>query len=220
MPVKPIINNAKKKTSVSTMNSIFKGNRLDKAYFKYTEVKNIQKVAGVVGEKRAEALRKAIKNRNARMRRQTKQLAGEYNVKNALALIRGQYLPPMVRVDFSKVKSVKDYNTLMRMLEADKTPKWKGERLDKMREWLAKSVRRSIWIDDEDDPELFNRIYSMSEREIMQFRRDYKGLIGDIFDYYVDDQAIDSDDRDIMWARIRRAVGLTGEIGATPIYAV
>lgn len=202
------------------LRTIFKGQNVASAYFKYTEVKNIQKIAGIVGEKRANALRKAIRNRNARMRRQTKMMAGEYTAQNALALIRGQYIPPVVRVDFSKIKSVKDYNALMRMLEADKSTAWKSERRDKMRDWLANSIKRSIWIDEDDDPELFDRIYSMSEREIMAYRRDYKGLIGDIFEYYVDDQAIDADDRDAMWIKIRRALGLTGVIGDKPIYTL
>lgn len=183
-------------------------------------ITNMGKIKGIVGAKRLNILEKAVRNRNARMRRQTAKLTGEaYSYDNYLKLVRAGYLPPVVRVDLSKVTSVKDYNALMRMLEADKTPAWKSERLESMREWLSKSVKRSIWVDEDDDPELFERIEGMSEKEILDFRRDYKGLIGDIFDYY-DEQAIDADDRDIMWVRIRQALGLTGAIGAEPIYAI
>lgn len=184
-------------------------------------VTNMGKIKGIIGTKRLNELQKAVKNRNARMRRQTAKITGEkYTYENYLKLVRGQYLPPVVRVDLSKITSVKDYNALMRMLEADKTPAWKADRLNAMREWLKKSVKRSIWIDEEDDPELFERIDTMSEKEILEYRRNYKGLIKDIFDYYVDDQAIDADDRDVMWVRIRRALGLTGEIGANPIISI
>lgn len=183
-------------------------------------VTNMGKVKGIIGTKRLNELQKAVKNRNARMRRQTARITGEkYTYENYLKLVRGQYLPPVVRVDLSKITSVKDYNALMRMLEADKTPAWKADRLDAMREWLKKSVKRSIWIDEDDDPELFERIESMSEKEILEYRRNYKGLISDIFDYY-EEEAIDADDRDIMWARVRRALGLTGEIGANPIISI
>lgn len=185
-----------------------------------TRVANIGKIKGIVGTKRLNELQKAVRNRNARMRRQTAKLTGEaYTYDNYLKLVRAGYLPPVIRVDMAKMTSIKDYNALMRMIEADKTPAWKSQRLDAMREWLSKSVKRSIWVDEEDDPELFERIDSMNEKEILDFRRDYKGLIGDIFDYY-NEQAIDADDRDIMWVRIRQALGLTGPIGAEPIYAI
>lgn len=185
-----------------------------------TRVTNVGAIKGIVGTKRLNALQKAIRNRNARMRRQTAKLTGEaYTYDNYLKLVRAGYLPPVIRVDMAKMRSVKDYNALMRMLEADKTTSWKSQRLDAMREWLEKSVKRSIWVDEEDDPELFERIREMSEKEILEFRRNYKGLIKDIFDYY-EDEAIDADDRDVMWVRIRQAIGLTGPIGAEPIYAV
>lgn len=215
----------------STLNDIFNGTGLKNAYIKYrkgttrpnaiTHVSNIGRVQGVIGEKRVKNLQRAVANRNARLRRQVRNLTGEkYTYENYLKLARGGYLPPVIRVDFSKITSVKDYNALMRMIEADKTPQWKSERLDAMRSWLKKSVKRSIWIDEDDDPELFQRIDEMTEREILNYRRDYKGLIHDIFEFYVDDQAIDADDRDMMWARVRRALGLTGEVGANPIISV
>lgn len=217
--------------ATSPVNDIFSGRGITSAYIKskkgtknpnvITRVSNIGKVKGIIGDTRVANLQKAVKNRNARLRRQVKALTGEaYTYENYLKLSRAGYLPPVIRVDFSKIRSVKDYNALMRMIEADKTPAWKADRLDAMRNWLKKSIKRSIWIDEDDDPELFQRIEEMSEREILAYRRDYKGLIGEIFDYYVDDQAIDADDRDAMWIRIRRALGLVGEIGANPIIAV
>lgn len=215
----------------SPLNDIFNGTGIKSAFIKskkgtrnpnvITRVSNIGRVKGIIGDTRIANLEKAVKNRNARLRRQVKALTGEaYTYENYLKLSRAGYLPPVIRVDFSKITSVKDYNALMRMIEADKTPQWKADRLDAMRDWLKKSVKRSIWIDEDDDPELFQRINEMSEKEILAYRRDYKGLIGEIFDYYVDDQAIDADDRETMWVRIRRALGLVGEIGANPIIAV
>lgn len=186
-----------------------------------TRITNMGKVKGIVGTKRLNELQKAVRNRNARMRRQTAKLTGEgYDYENYLKLVRAGYLPPVIRVDLSKVTSVKDYNALMRMLNADKTKAWRYERLTAMRDWLKKSIKRSIWIDEDDDPELFKHIDTMSEQDILNYRRDYKGLISDVFEYYTSDQAIDADDRDIMWTRIRQALGLTGAVGAKPIIAV
>lgn len=176
-----------------------------------SKVSNIAPVKGMIGKKRIDQLKKAVENRNRRVRYTVKKMTGEWNEENYLKLVRGQYVPPAVRVDFSKITSLKDYNALMRMLEADKTREWKDTRLNNMRNWLANSIKRSIWIDESDDPELFEKIYSMSEQEILRYRMDHPELIKEIFEYYVDDQAIDADDRDYMWNRMRKALGLKGE---------
>lgn len=176
-----------------------------------SKVTNLKPVEGLIGKKRLATLEKAVRNRNRRVRYTVKKLTGEWNEENYLKLVRGQYVPPAVRVDLSKITSVKDYNALVRMLEADKTKEWKDTRLNSMRNWLANSIKRSIWIDESDDPELFEKIYRMSEQEILAYRDDNKSLIKDIFEYYVDDQAIDADDRDYMWNRMRQALGLKGE---------
>lgn len=179
---------------------------------KPAEVKNIQPVKGVIGKKRMADLVKAVNNRNRRIRYQVKRLAGEYSMENYAKLARAQYLPPMIKVDFSKIKTIKDYNALMRMLEADKTVEWKQTRTNSMRKWLRNSIVRSIWVNEEDDPEMFERIMKMSDREILEFRDANKDLIGDVFDYYVDDSGIDADDREYMWNRVRKALGLKGVV--------
>lgn len=179
---------------------------------KPAEVSNIQPVKGVIGKKRMADLVKAVNNRNRRIRYQVKRLVGEYSVENYAKLARAQYLPPMIKVDFSKIKTIKDYNALMRMLEADKTVEWKQTRTNSMRMWLRNSIARSIWVNEEDDPEMFERIMKMSDREILEFRDANKDLIGDVFDYYVDDSGIDADDREYMWNRVRTALGLKGKV--------
>lgn len=176
-----------------------------------SKVENIAPVKGMIGKKRIDKLKKAVENRNRRVRYTVKKMTGEWNEENYLKLVRGQYVPPAVRVDFSKVRSIKDYNALMRMLEADKTKEWKDTRLNNMRNWLANSIKRSIWIDEEDDPELFEKIYSMSEQEILRYRMEHPELIKEIFEYYVDDDLIDADDRDVMWNKMRQTLGLKGE---------
>lgn len=184
-----------------------------------SKVSNIQPVKGMIGKTRIAKLKKAVENRNRRVRYTVKKLTGEWSEANYLKLVRGQYVPPAVRVDFSKIRSVKDYNALMRMLEADKTQEWKDVRLNSMRSWMKNSIKRSIWIDEEDDPELFEKISKMSEKEILQYRLSNPGLIKEIFEYYVDDDLIDADDRDIMWNRLRKAFGLKGEMGSN-VYAI
>lgn len=179
---------------------------------KPAEVKNIQPVKGVIGKKRMADLVKAVNNRNRRIRYQVKRLTGEYSMENYAKLARAQYLPPMIKVDFSKIKTIKDYNALMRMLEADKTVEWKQTRTNSMRMWLRNSIARSIWVNEEDDPEMFERIMKMSDREILEFKDANKDLIGDVFDYYVDDSGIDADDREYMWNRMRKALGLKGVV--------
>lgn len=176
-----------------------------------SRVENIAPVKGMIGKKRIDKLKKAVENRNRRVRYTVKKMTGEWNEENYLKLVRGQYVPPAVRVDFSKVRSIKDYNALMRMLEADKTKEWKDTRLNNMRNWLANSIKRSIWIDEEDDPELFEKIYSMSEQEILRYRMEHPELIKEIFEYYVDDDLIDADDRDFMWNKMRHTLGLKGD---------
>lgn len=176
-----------------------------------SKVENIAPVKGMIGKKRIDKLKKAVENRNRRVRYTVKKMTGEWNEENYLKLVRGQYVPPAVRVDFSKVRSIKDYNALMRMLEADKTKEWKDTRLNNMRNWLANSIKRSIWIDEEDDPELFEKIYNMSEQEILRYRMEHPELIKEIFEYYVDDDLIDADDRDFMWNKMRQTLGLKGD---------
>ena len=176
-----------------------------------SKVENIAPVKGMIGKKRIDKLKKAVENRNRRVRYTVKKMTGEWNEENYLKLVRGQYVPPAVRVDFSKIRSIKDYNALMRMLEADKTKEWKDTRLNNMRNWLANSIKRSIWIDEEDDPELFEKIYSMSEQEILRYRMEHPELIKEIFEYYVDDDLIDADDRDVMWNKMRQTLGLKGD---------
>ena len=176
-----------------------------------SRVENIAPVKGMIGKKRIDKLKKAVENRNRRVRYTVKKMTGEWNEENYLKLVRGQYVPPAVRVDFSKIRSIKDYNALMRMLEADKTKEWKDTRLNNMRNWLANSIKRSIWIDEEDDPELFEKIYSMSEQEILRYRMEHPELIKEIFEYYVDDDLIDADDRDFMWNKMRQTLGLKGD---------
>lgn len=175
-----------------------------------SRVENIAPVKGMIGKKRIEKLKKAVENRNRRVRYTVKKMTGEWNEENYLKLVRGQYVPPAVRVDFSKVTSIKDYNALMRMLEADKTKEWKETRLNNMRNWLANSIKRSIWIDEEDDPELFEKIRNMSEQDILRYRMEHPDLVKRIFEYYVDDDLIDADDRDVMWNKTREALGLPG----------
>lgn len=179
---------------------------------KPAEVTDIQPVKGVIGKKRMADLRKAVNNRNRRIRYQVKRLTGEYSMENYAKLARAQYLPPMIKVDFRNIRSIKDYNALMRMLEADKTVEWKQTRTSSMRMWLRNSIARSIWVNEEDDPELFEKISKMSDREILEFKDANKDLIGDVFDYYVDDSGIDADDREYMWNRVRQALGLKGVV--------
>ena len=179
---------------------------------KPAEVSNIQPVKGVIGKKRMADLIKAVNNRNRRIRYQVKRLTGEYSMENYAKLARAQYLPPMIKVDFRNIRTIKDYNALIRMLEADKTVEWKQTRTNSMRMWLRNSIARSIWVNEEDDPEMFERIMKMSDREILEFKDANKDLIGDVFDYYVDDTGIDADDREYMWNRMRKALGLKGVV--------
>lgn len=178
------------------------------------KVANIGAVPGIIGKKRMADLEKAVRNRNARMRYQTKKLSGEYTYEKYVKLARAQYLPPVVRVDASKITSVKEYNALIRMLNADKTGEWKHNRLQAMRRWMRNSIARSIWVDEDMDPELFDRISKMSESEILRYREQNKDLIKDIFDEY-EESAIDVDDRNDIWRRIRVALGLSPELPAS-----
>ena len=57
-----------------------------------TTVKNIAPVKGMFGKKRLEKLEKAIENRNRRIKRQVKALAGEYTPENYAKLARSGYL--------------------------------------------------------------------------------------------------------------------------------
>lgn len=179
-----------------------------------SRISNVKVVEGIADAEAVQKLKKAVINRNRRVRYTVKKMTGAWNEENYLKLVRGQYVPPAVRLDFSKLKSKSDLEAAMRMLESDKTKAWKETRLNNMRNWLANSIKRSIWIDEQDDPELFEKIYSMSEQEILQYRMANPGLVKRIFEYYVDDDLIDADDRDIMWNRIRKALGLRGEMGS------
>lgn len=179
---------------------------------KPAQVYNIRPVKGVIGQKRIAELKKAVNNRNARIRYQVRRIYGEYSMENYAKLARAQYVPPMIKVDFRNITTVKQYNALLRMLEADKSHEWKTNRTKAMRMWLRNSVARSIWVNEEDDPEMFEKIAEMSDREIMRFRDENKDLIGDVFEYYVDDSGIDVDDREYMWNRMRQALGLKGVV--------
>lgn len=174
---------------------------------KPTVVQNIKPVKGLIGKKRLEKLDKAIRNRDRRVRYQVKKMAGEYTPENYAKLARSGYLPSQIKVDFSKIKTIKDYNILMRMLEADKTPEWKSLRLHSMRKWISTMVAKNIYVTPDQDPELFNRLADMSEAEILQFRKDNPLLISDFFEWYNAD-SIESEERSWLWAAIREAVGL------------
>lgn len=184
-----------------------------------TKVINIQPIPGVVGKKRIEALRKAVRNRNARMRRETKKIFGEYTPEYAQKLIQKQYLPGAIRVDFSKIKTLKEYNALMRMLELDKTKAWKTKRDFESRNWLKSAVENSLNIEPKDDPALFERIDKMTSTEVLMFALQNSKLIGDLFDYYgVIGQ--DVDERNKRWRDTREALGLTREIPNENIFVV
>lgn len=174
------------------------------------EVTNIKPVKGLFGEKRIAALERAVRNRNRRIRAQVAKMTGErYTPENYAKLARSQYVPGFIRIDFSKVTTVKEYNAIIRMLEADKSKAWKNTRTEQMRETLAKTIRRALSIDADDDPEMFAKIMTMSDSEIVSFRMSNKALISDIFEYYKG-QDLDADDREWMWNRIREALGLKG----------
>lgn len=172
-----------------------------------TTVKNIAPVKGMFGKKRLEKLEKAIENRNRRIKRQVKALAGEYTPENYAKLARSGYLPAQIKADFSKISSIKDYNALMRILNADKTQEWKDARLKAMRNWMTKMVEKSIYVDKKIDPELFEKINSMSEKEILEFRKNNPEMIKDFFEWYVAPY-IDGDARDYLWDSIRASLGM------------
>ena len=73
-----------------------------------SKVTNLKPVEGLIGKKRLATLEKAVRNRNRRVRYTVKKLTGEWNEENYLKLVRGQYVPPAVRVDLSKITSVND----------------------------------------------------------------------------------------------------------------
>lgn len=172
-----------------------------------TMVSNIQPVKGMFGEKRIADLEKAVRNRNRRIKEQVKKLAGEYNQENYAKLARSGYLPSQMKVDFSKVTSIKDYNMLMRMLTADKSKQWKEMRVSSMRNWMKSMVTKTTYIDKKMDPELFAKINSMSEKDIIRFRNENKDLVSDFFEWYKE-PAIDVDERNWLWDSIRKSLGM------------
>lgn len=184
-----------------------------------TKVINIKPIPGVVGKKRIEDLRKAVRNRNARIRRETKKIFGEYTPEKAQKLIQKQYLPGAVRVDFSKIKTLKDYNALMKMLELDKTKGWKTRRDFESRNWLKSAIENSLNIEYKDDPALFDRINRMSGTDVLFFAMQNAKLVGDLFDHYgVIEQ--DADARNKRWADTREALGLPREIPNENIFTL
>lgn len=182
-------------------------------------VKNIQPVKGIIGKKRIADLKKAVANRNARYRRATKKIYGEYTHANADELVRRQYLPGYVRVDFSKIKTLKQYKELMNMLNFDKTKGWKAMRTIQAQEWLSSAVKNSFNIEYEDDPELFDAISKMSADEILRFSIENNELIGELFDHYGEINQ-NPEEREDRWARTREAFGLSPELGERNIFTV
>lgn len=174
---------------------------------KTTMVMNIAPVKGLFGEKRIAELKKAVKNRDRRIKRAVKDIKGEYNQENYAKLARAEYVPGRLIVDFSKVTTVKEYNDLMRMLKADSTKEWKAKRTEDMRDALAKTVIKSVNIDASVDPALFKAISKLSSRQITKMRMENPEFFKDIYDQY-DNTYIDADVRDYLWDGIRQALGL------------
>lgn len=172
-----------------------------------TIVENIAPVKGKFGTKRISDLEKAVKNRNRRIRYQVKRLAGEFTPENYAKLARSGYLPSALKVDFSQVKTVADYNLLMKMLTADKTKQWKGMRLDAMRNWMKAMVQKGAYVDRRMDSELYDFIDHMSELDILRFREENKDLVSDVFEWYAEPY-IDLDERNWLWDSIRKSLGL------------
>lgn len=174
---------------------------------KTTVIRNVQPIKGIIGEKRLSDLEKAIRNRERRLRRQVKELTGSYSIENYQKMVRGEYLPSRIDIDFSAITSVREYNALMKMLNIDKTKAFKEKRTADMREALETTVRRAISIDASIDPELFARINEMSDKEIARIRMENPEFFKDIYDAY-EASIIDLEMRDYLWDGIREAVGL------------
>lgn len=164
-----------------------------------------------IGEKRIANLKKAIRNRDRRLTTWTKKMYPdeEKTLKERYtSLARGQYLPGMISIDFSHITTVKEYNALMRMLTADKTKAYKVQRTSQMRDWLKKAISKTIYITPEFDPELYAKINTLTDTEILRFRIDYPSLVKRVFDFYSDDSYITVEERDELWDKIRGAFGL------------
>lgn len=179
-------------------------------------IRNVEQKPGI-GKKRLENLDKAIRNRNRRLTAQVKNIMGEYTQENYYKLTKGQYVPALVTVDFSKVKTVKDYNALMRMLEADKTKQFKQLRTKQMRTTMQNIISRGLMIDADDDPELFKRISQMSDAEIIKMRRDNTDTLVKTFEYYRGEIALEEDERQYYWNEWRKAVGLQPLVFKKPV---
>lgn len=190
-----------------------------KSSVKPTTVNNVAPVPGIIGKKRLEAMYKAVKNRNRRIRDTVTRLSGEYTQENYLKLARAGYLPGQMVIDFSGIKSIKEYNKLMKYLNMDKSKEWKAARLDAMRNWMATMVSKSLYITPDMDPELFARIAGMSEKDILAFRKNNPEMIKDFFEWY-SAPFIDGDARDTLWDEMRQSLGMKPLEEKPTMYAV
>lgn len=179
-------------------------------------IRNVEEKAGI-GKKRLENLDRAIRNRNRRLTAQVKNIMGEYTQENYYRLAKGQYVPALVDIDFSKIRTIKDYNALMRMLEADKTKQFKQLRTEQMRTTMQNIISRGLMIDADDDPELFKRISQMSDAEIIRMRRDNTDNLVKTFEYYRGEIALEEDERQYYWNEWRKAVGLQPLVFKKPV---
>ena len=73
-----------------------------------SRISNVRVVEGIADAEAVQKLRKAVINRNRRVRYTVKKMTGAWNEENYLKLVRGQYVPLAVRLDFSKLKSKAD----------------------------------------------------------------------------------------------------------------
>lgn len=190
-------------------------------------IRNLERIPGRnIFQKDIEELKREVKNYNQRMRYQVnkafkdkegnwlpgygeKTFAEKYEI-----LSQKQYIPPFIRVDFSKVRGQKDMDKLFDMLRKDTTGGFKARREIETGMWMEAMVKHSLNIEEDDDPELFNKIKSMSSFEIMQWSLENAKLVGDTFNKYdyvwqgITGDKGDAQERKDLWNDIRTSLGL------------
>lgn len=188
--------------------------RVEMAY-KSTVLKNKASAQkGVIGKVRMKNLETAVRNRNRRINYASKPLL-EVNENASLQKLAQQgYIPGQLVVDLKQIKTVKDYNRMMRLLNEDKSKSARALRAKAQARSLRNSIVRSINIDESDDPELFEKLSKMSDRDIASLRLNNKTLIRDIYDEYKSSSAIDEYEQERLHSEIRMALGLSKKVKA------
>ena len=149
----------------------------------------------IIGKKRMEALKKASANYNRRAKRKLQKYFGEvsWEAANKYRRAEGRLVTD---VDISSIKTVKDYNAMIKWLNRDKTKAYKAEKTADRRDWMSTMLQVGYEMNPEDFPELFDLIEHMSGDQILLWQLSYPQLVKDSFRHY---KTRDRATRDSQW---------------------